>query len=235
MEVFVDEYPMTLHVLLVTAKNDGFVWVTDTLAATDGGYAAVEKITYLNEYKIACSIWGDQLAMYARDEFLDLLKRGHVPLSSTSEMCVFLRELGVAVIQRHEKEFPIQQSRGVLVAMLGKQHPELYSLTLRWPPIAASILTQGMYGDETNQALFFTNYYYERSEKRITDLLPIGVHTVRMAEVMNTKGIRGLDAWVYEKGAIRQLTSEQIEPYMKLSQSLDATIAQAFANAPELG
>jgi hypothetical protein len=85
--------------------------------------------------------------------------------------------------------------------------------------------------DVFNPAQFFTRHYYERSGKAIPELLAIGIHTVRIAEKLNTTGIRGVDAWVYESGLLRELTPAELAPFAAMSESLDGTILTEFQNA----
>lgn len=219
---------MTLHALMMTANGDGFVWVTDRLANTSVGYVMVEKITYLKEHGIACSIWGDQVAMDARDKLIDKVFSRSVPLHNGDELKIFLRKLGEEISSQHKGTFVHLGPRGVLLAVLGEK-PKIYSLSVQWPPIAVEITDQAMYGDDSNPALFFVRRYYARSGKTIPELLAIGVHTIRIGAEMNTKGIEGLDAWVFEHGTLKQLTNDELKPYIELSTSLDTSILKAFA------
>jgi hypothetical protein len=221
---------LTLHALLVSGDNKGFVWVADRLAGTGEGYATVEKISYLKDYGVACSVWGDNVAMHTRDQLIKRLAVGNVPLSDTNEMRLFLRGLAEEIIPQHKADFFPKIPRGVLLAVLSEK-PALYSLDLQWPPIAGAIIDQAMYGDESNQALFFSRRYYDRSGKSIPELLAIGIHTVRMAGEMNTKGVRGVDAWVCEGHSLRQLASPEMAHYIEMSQSLDDSILEMFRKA----
>jgi hypothetical protein len=216
---------MTLHVILASADKRAFVWIADRLAGTAGGYATVEKVTYLKEFGIACSIWGDQIAMFARDNFLEQVRSGIAPLSDKGKMKLFLQDIAKATIQSHRPQ-DLKHPRGVLIAVLGDE-PQFYALTVSWPPIATPIIDQATYGDE-NPALFFLHRYYEACNKTVPGLLAIGVHTVRMAELMNTKGVRGLDAWVCEGKNLRQLTERELRPYIERSKRIDSIIENEF-------
>jgi hypothetical protein len=227
---FGEEAALTFHAVMLCADGEGFVWVTDRLVAIPNGYATVEKISYLKEYGVVCSVWGDQVAMHARDKLFDQLASGSVPLSDGNEMRVFLRELGEKTLKQHRAELTIP--RGVVLAALRRQEkPHLYSLGIGWPPVALDIVDQAMLGDESNQALFFPHRYYQLSRKSIPELLAIGIHTVRLAAEMNTKGIRGVDAWVYERHELHQLTAEEIAPYIAKSESLDIATLESFRGA----
>jgi hypothetical protein len=220
---------VTLHIVLSSPEIDSFVWVTDRLALLGlDGYATVEKITHLKEQNIACSIWGDGLAMLARDRLMERITASPIANRSPSEITVFLREFGTEIFPEGQHlKVNLTAQRGILLALLGK-NPRVYRLDLCWPPIAASIIGQTTAGDESNPALLFTNYYYELCGKTISELLCIGIHAMRIAEKMNSKGIRGVDAWVCEKGDFRQLTNKELTPYIASSESLDAMTLDSF-------
>jgi hypothetical protein len=229
-----EDYPVTLHVVLANPDRQTFVWATDRWARLGlDGYSTVEKITHLKEQKIACSIWGDQFAMHARNRLIDRIKGNPLTSYSSGEITVFLREFGAEIFPeiRNFKGLDQNSPRGILLAVLGT-NPRLYRIDLCERPIVVPIFGQTAAGDESNQALIFTNYYYERCQKSLEELLFIGIHTVHLAEHMNTKGIRGVDAWTCEDGKFQQLTSSQVAKYIKLSESLDASILEQFRNAP---
>jgi hypothetical protein len=227
-ESFTEDSPVTLHVLLLSGDGNDFVWVTDRIAGTGIGYATVEKVLYLAEQKIACSLWGDQVGMYVRDEFVSRIRAAGAPLSDRSQMKVFLTDLATEVLKKHIAESQNRIPRGFVLAVLGEQ-PHIYSVHLQFPPIVLPVVDQIMVGDE-NAALFFCQRYYERSSKSLPELVAIGVHTVAMAAAMNTKGIRGVDTWVYQHKKFRQFGIAEIEPYLEMSRNLDASILDRFRN-----
>lgn len=226
---FYEESAVTLHAAMMTSDGTGFVWVTDRLANTSVGYVMVEKLTYLEEHGIVCSIWGDHVAMDARDKLIDRVSAGSVPIHDGEALKIFLRKLGEEIYPQHKGTFVHHMPRGVLLAVLGER-PKIYSLSVQWPPIAVEITDQAMYGDDSNPALFFVRRYYARSGKTVPELLAIGIHTIRIGSEMNTKGIEGLDAWVCEKGKLRQLTLIELSPYLKLSTSVDEGIAERLSS-----
>jgi hypothetical protein len=231
--------PLTLHVALISPQKNGFVWVTDRLAVLGlDGYATVDKITYLKDQRIACSIWGDGLALHARDQLIERIKRDPLANRSSSEIAVFLTDFGTEIFPEAKnllvaRGIPLNVPRGILLAVLGET-PRLYRLDLCWPPVAVPIVGQTTAGDESNPALIFTNYYYEHCQNSLEELLFIGIHTVRFAERMNTKGIRGVDAWVCEGDVFRQLNPQQLTPYVELSHSLDVEIFAKIAMSRHL-
>ena len=221
-----EEFAVTIHAVMMTVDGSGFVWVTDRLAAIGGGFGMVEKITYLKNDGIACSIWGDHIAMHMRDAFITKLRSGSISLADRGELKISLTNLAEEVIRNHKGDpaSPLEQARrGMLLAVLDKE-PTFYSISIGWPVTVMPITTQATFGDGSNPALFFTQYYYERSDKTVPELLTIGVHTVRMAEEMNSKGIRGVDAWVYESGELRQLTKDELMHYALRSDIIDSQI-----------
>jgi hypothetical protein len=230
MNLFTEDSDLvTLHIALTSGEAESFVWVTDRLALLGlDGYSTVEKITHVKEQNIACSIWGDRFAMHARDRLMECIKVSPIANRNPSEIVVFLKEFATEIFPEGKNfQINLDSPRGVLLAVLGK-NPRLYRLDLCWSPIAASIIGQTTAGDESNPALLFTNYYYELCGKTIPELLRIGVHAMRIAGKMNTKGIRGVDAWVCENGDFRQLTGNEVSAYTASSESLDAMILNNF-------
>jgi hypothetical protein len=71
------EYAMTLHVILFTAKRDGFVWVTERsafLGRGHGNFTAVDKVEYVQERNVAFSAWGDLIGLEALGQFSDRIR-----------------------------------------------------------------------------------------------------------------------------------------------------------------
>ena len=86
-----EEYPMTLRIVLQTPKNE-LAWITDTRAGLGfEGTADIEKITCIEELKIACSAWGDY-SFRIRDEFVREVRDGRLDLSTPNAILSSLRE-----------------------------------------------------------------------------------------------------------------------------------------------
>jgi hypothetical protein len=220
---------MTLHVLMMTEKHDAFVWVTDRLARVGkNDYATVEKITYVKELGLAASIWGDGSAMWARDRLLERAQEGSLNsvLGDAQALVLALRQFSDEMVAVTQCRYgPANVPRGIIFATTGKT-PHVYRLNLENPSLVAEIDGQTMVGDDPNPALLFPNYYYEHSGKSVHELLFLGIHTMRIAGVMNGRGIRGVDAWVCENGTFRQLASDDVTHYSALSESLDSSILE---------
>jgi hypothetical protein len=164
--------------------------------------------------------------MHMRDEFINRLRSGKISFTDRGELKISLTKLAEEIIKDHRGDLasPLEQGRrGMLLAVLGKE-PAFYNISIGWPVTVMPITTQATFGDGSNPALFFTQHYYERSDKTVPELLTIGVHTVRMAEEMNSKGIRGVDAWVYGGGALRQLSKDELMHYALRSDNIDSQI-----------
>ena len=226
---------MTMHLLLMTPDEKSFIWVTDELARfgkTD--YGTVDKVTYLRDLKIACSIWGDMTAMRARDEIIRRAKDNSLPLSDPGEMVVSLKDVGAQTLltEFRTPSAPQPVPRGVILATLGDT-PHIYTLALNGIPMAVRITGQVNCGDDDNPALLFPAYYYERSEKSVEELISIGVHAMKLAAIMNGKGLRGIRVWTYHEGNFKGLDREGIRPYVLLSDSIDLGILEKFKSGPQ--
>jgi hypothetical protein len=171
--------------------------------------------------------------MYARDEFIKQIRNGLFPVSDPQLMVDALREFGAEVYARSQTLFPNYPRipRGILAATLDK-NPRVYFVNISFPPLAGFVAGQATFGDEKNPALLFPNYYYERCGKSVGELVSIGVHTMRMAATMNSRGIGGLSVWIYQDKDFRQLLAVELEPYIAFSESLDESISEQFRCAP---
>src|ERR1700678_1993718 len=236
-----DEYPMTLHVLLFTAKKDGFVWITEHsafLGQGHGNFAGVEKVTHLGERGIAYSAWGDLIGLEALGQFGNRIEDGSLILAGDDPAVDIskLRDFANSVLpmsQRQQMERP--DTRGLIVAVLGKR-PRVYRLGIVQQPVCFEIYdrTNATAGDVANPANLFVQYYYPRCKKTLKELLAIGLHSMRLARLLNSGGVGEPDAWVCDKERFRQLSGEEISEYMKFSESLDGSVLNQFSNGPDV-
>jgi hypothetical protein len=236
--IFQEEVPpMTLHILLMTGRRDGFVWVTERsafLGSGHGDFATVEKIRHLKDQELAFSGWGDGLAIAAINEFADHAAGRTGRFSDENEVMSSLMKFANAVQTPAKKAGdPLNPLvRGLFVATLGTS-PRIYRVSF-WegplPPRVVPIYDQAhaTAGDVDNPANLFVRYYYPRCEKSIEELLLLGVHTVRLAKTLNSFGVGDPDVWVCERGEFKQLTPDQIQTYVKLSESLDKKILSSL-------
>jgi len=228
---------MTLHLLMMTATRDGFVWVTDRMAGTgQGGSGTVEKITHVRGLNVALSIWGNFKAMDLHDWILNRMRSHSFPVASdSSAVRMYLTECGILFKESGQDETDNPSGPRGAVLVLISQKPEIYTLSINnAPPVALAVFGQAPFGDTNNPALFFSSYYYERCGKTISELVLLGIHTMRMAERLNTKGIQGLDVWICENGDMRQLRESELEPFTARSEALDSAILRDFQNPPAL-
>ena len=222
---------MTMHIILLTAKRDGLVWVTERsafLGAGHANFATVGKIAHFKDEKVAFSGWGDRIVLEALGHFGDRIKDGSIPLSDGDEERIkqSLRSFANDVLpfeQRQQMERP--DSRGLIVATLGES-PQVFRVSIVRQPVCFAIYDQlnATAGDVENPAGLFVRYYYPRCNKTIEELLRLGLHTMRLAKELNSGGIGEADAWVCEHGEFRQLTPSELARYEGLSRKLDSAI-----------
>jgi hypothetical protein len=168
--------PMTLHILLMTFKRDGFVWITERSAFLDAGhgnFATVEKVRYLKEQGLAFSGWGDAVTLAAINKFADYAIGGAARFSEENELMSSLINFAncVPTLARKLDDPPKTPVRGLFVAVLGR-FPRIYRVGFRdghIPPDAVPIYDQAhaTAGDVENPANLFVRYYYPRCNKSI--------------------------------------------------------------------
>lgn len=233
---------MTLHILLMTAKRDGLVWVTERSAFLEkghGNFATVEKIRHLNQPGLAFSCWGDGIAMASIGQFAQYATSEAAKFSDPVETWFSLNDFAKTVPALAKKiDDPLENpARGLLVATLGDA-PRAFRVSFREGtvgPIVTDIYDEGQVtaGDVKNPANLFIRYYYPRSSRSIRELVFLGVHTVRLARALNSAFLGDPDVWVCEGGRFRQLTPEQVSAYERESESLDEKILRLLGKGPE--
>jgi hypothetical protein len=231
---------MTLHILLFTAKRDGFVWITEHsafLGQGHGNFTTVEKITYLEKHKIAFSAWGDLVGLEALTQFGDRVKDGSISLADDPMQTInTLRNFANDVLpydKRQQMERP--DTRGLIVATLGDR-PRIYRLGIVRQPVCFEVYDQlnATAGDVSNPANLFVQYYYPRCNKTLNELLAIGVHSMRLARLLNTSGVGEPDVWICNEGEFYQLSPEKLSESIDFSKSLDRSTLNQFSNGPDV-
>ena len=227
---------MTMHIVLSTGNRDGLVWVTERaafLGVGHGNFSSVLKVTHLNEYGIAFSAWGDPIALEALGEFSDRVKDGRIKLieGDQEQIKQELRNFASDVLppEKYQQDLERKDCRGLIVATLGPR-PQVYKLMIIRRPICFAIYDELnanvdiTVGDAGSPANLFVRYYYPRCKKTTEELLRLGLHTMRLAKELNSLAIGEPDAWVCEKGEFRQLGTDELAHYDRLSRALDAKI-----------
>ncbi|HZW92319.1 MAG TPA: hypothetical protein VFF64_05045 [Candidatus Eremiobacteraceae bacterium] len=228
-----EERPMTMHVVLPTRNLDGLVWVTDDLNNLGNDNPShAGKIKYLDGHNVACSAWGSH-ALTVRDTFADRIEDGSIKLNSNRDSVIqLLRSFALEMVPEHEKILPplgLQQpNRGLLVLTLFTEGPRLYHVNITATAPALYTGNWLVVGDDHNPANIFADYYYRRSGYSVSELLSMGIHTMRLAHMLKPTYIGNPDAWFYD-GEFRQLAAPELEGYMQRSVSLDQSILGAFA------
>lgn len=228
-----------MHYILPTAAGDELAWVTETMAVIgQGNTSDVEKVCYLEEKKLACSMWGDLVSLSVRDEFAERVKNGAIDPSAPDAIIQSLVKIGVEMIPARERgqipQFPY--SRGVIVATFGER-VKLYEVCLTWYPAAIPVIEAGIViaGDLDNHANLFPTHYYKSSGRSLQEALLSGIHGIRVAKKLKSQSIGDPNAWVYKAGAFRHLGPAELLPYIRLSDALDAGILQTLKAGPDFG
>ena len=230
--------PVTMHIVLLTAARDGLVWITERsafLGSGHGNFAAIEKVTHVQERGIAFSAWGDATALEALGELGGRVKDGSISLvdSDQDHVTQSLRDFANDVLpveKRNLMERP--DTRGLIVATLGHR-PRVYRLSIVHQPVCFAIYDQATAGDVHNPANLFVRYYYPRCNKTVEELLAIGIHTMRLARELNSGAVGDTDAWACSSGRFHQLTLEELARYARLSESLDVSILNQIGSAAQ--
>jgi len=236
-----EEYPMTFHILLLTKKRDGFVWIAEHsafLGQGHGNFTSVEKITHLKEHSLAFSAWGDGAGIEALTLFANQITSNSLSVDG-SDPANDIRNLrdfangALPIDQRYQMERP--DTRGLIVAVIGKR-PRVYRLGIVRQPVCFEVYdrTYATAGDVSNPATLFVHHYYPLCNESVSQLLAIGLHTMRLARILNSSGVGEPDAWVCSDGEFRQLAESELAEYVKFSESLDGSILNQFRKAPNM-
>jgi hypothetical protein len=219
-----EEYPMTLHIVLQTPNNE-LAWITDTRAALGfGNTADIEKITYMEGLKVACSAWGDH-SFTIRDEFVREALDGRLDLSTHNAILSSLREFVGRFNQQMLPALGMPRGNpGLVLASFTDNKPSLYVAIMAQPHPLVSSADQLWQGDEDNPAKIFADYYYKRSGKTIEEALFFGIHSMRLAHQLKAFYIGEPNAWVYRNGKFERLEEQELAEYIRKSESLDSNI-----------
>jgi hypothetical protein len=233
-----EEELMTLHIVLFTADKSELVWVTDDRAFLGAGNISdgFDKISYSEQHRVACSCWGDAIPIGIRDAFLQCVQEGSFSLKEPSDVLNALRNLGAKrkkACEARPAYMKEQYGHGVIVAVFEGSRPRLYEAFISDNTIAGEVTGQIVVaGDLHNAARMFPFYYCDRSGKSLSECLAIGVHTIRIAKLMNPSIIGNPDVRFYSKGEFRRLTDDEVKLYVNISESIDAKTLDAFRAIP---
>jgi hypothetical protein len=217
---------MTLHVILPTSDGQGLAWVTDDLGYFGlGNTSRTNKIEYLDDKKVAFGAWGDFIAASVGDEFMKRAANGSVDLADRPSVVHLLQEIGERKLaelppqMRHRRDQE-QCGHGVIVATFDES-VHLFQAFIGGTPLAREMAGEVTAGDLYNPARAFPRYYYPQSGKSLKECAALGVHTLRLAKVLNSNVIGDLEVWLYESGHFRRLTPAELSPYIQTSEALD--------------
>jgi hypothetical protein len=227
-DVAPESLPVTLHIVFPAGDSSQLVWIADKLAIMGrGNLSSVEKILYLRDYKTACSMWGDFESLRTRDAFAARVRSGAISVEGDKDTMVRrLSDLAAEFTPPKNAASgpePNRLSRGIIVATFGSP-VRVYQVLLTNPTVVLPIAGALIAGDLDNPANLFATHYYELCGKSIRELLALGVHTMLLARKLNSRGVGGPDAWVFEKDQFRQLDPNELLGYVNRSNRLDASI-----------
>lgn len=100
------------------------------------------------------------------------------------------------------------------------------------PTIMPVSIGWALAGDKSNPAVYFPHWYFDKLPKTPDSLIPLAVHTILMAKNDNVEGIQ---IGVFTKDRFRVLTSEELKPYITLSDEIDSDILKRLQTVPEKG
>lgn len=218
---------MTLHIILQPAESDSLVWVSDLRSGLGlDNTADIEKITYLEELKVACSAWGDH-AFVIRDELVRWIQEQEdLDFSSSATTLESLRNFGHHFSQN---VLPVlgapQGNPGLILATFSSDGPRVYfAMVFASFPVVSELEGSLWAGDDYSTAKVFTEYYYALSKKSVEDALLFGIHAMRIAHQVKIAYIGEPNAWVYRQGKFGRLPSTELADYIKRSEAIDAAI-----------
>lgn len=195
----------------------------------------MEKIRHLKDQNLAFSAWGDAVAVSAISTFGDYAVNRNAP-SDENELMSWLREFAnsVPTLAKRMGERINPSARGLLVASLGRS-PRVYRVSFREghvPPSVMPIYDQAhaTAGDVENPANLFVRYYYPHCRRSTEELLLLGLHTLRLAKLLNSSGVGDPDVWVCKEGVFKQLAAAQLLELARQSESLDTAILEHLSS-----
>jgi hypothetical protein len=80
-------------------------------------------------------------------------------------------------------------------------------------------------GDTNSSAVFFLECYFDKIPKQLTNLLPLVVHAVLMAE---GDTVRGVQVGIFTRNQFRALTAKEMKPLIRASTGLDSLILRTL-------
>jgi hypothetical protein len=83
-----------------------------------------------------------------------------------------------------------------------------------------------------NPAVFVLERYFHQVPKKLSALISLAVHTIRMAE---SEVVGGLQIGIFTKDVFRTLTAKELKPFDKLSKEIDSANRKRLRRAPESG
>jgi len=86
-------------------------------------------------------------------------------------------------------------------------------------------------GDTNNPSIFFPHWYFNKIPNSLASMVPLAVHTVLMAKSDNVEGIQ---VGVFTKNRFGMLTSEELKPYIELSERIESDILKSLLTTFDL-
>lgn len=224
IEDHVSDVPMTQHIVLHTSDPKSLVWVTDTIAAVDAHtFLDMEKIRYLPQHQCACSAWGEY-AFVVRDSFVSWVEDGKLtldPALTGDSLRGFLKMFNTDI--RPEFQNPARGDFGLIAATFFEGFPRIHIAVMNKFSIESP--AENLWaGDENNPGRVFADYYYRRSQRTVEDALMWGIHSLRIAHALKAAYIGEPNAWVFRDETFKRIEPVEMEQYIELSESLDASI-----------
>lgn len=230
-----EDYLMTLHVVLPTGDGKQLAWVTDTSAFFGrGNTSRVRKIEYLEKQRVACSSWGDFVAAEVADRFVKRCEDGTIEPANPRAVMSCIKEIGEQVLgelaqKERAERFQAEREQGHGVIVLTFREPmRLYQALIGRNTIAREATGEIIGGDLYNAARIFPQYYFPLSTRTLAEAIRLGVHTVRLAKILNSLIVGDPVVWTYDGETFRQLEPAELEPYLRFSASIDSMILERF-------
>jgi hypothetical protein len=125
-----------------------------------------------------------------------------------------------------------RENPGLIVTTFIDGRPRLFYCAIAMPPVAIQAANLTCVGDEDSPARVFVDYYYEMSGKSVEQVLFLGIHAMRLAHQNKTAFIGEPNAWIFQGGSFKRLTTPELTRFIEMSKSLDASITAYAESSP---
>jgi hypothetical protein len=226
---------MTMQMIL--KARDGYLLASDQKLVDEQLTRTAmytEKMVDLPKHKVIYMVAGDECAIKTADDLGDAIKDGQFNFSdigrSLRDLCDKRWKLEDEYLRA--KGTNLQQHNRTLLALFYGICPAQVWKTAIQSTSNAYPLTAGFAkgGAVSNTAWFFLNRYHN-TNRSITDLLPLAVHTLSMGSALDPVLIGGFQVFAYYTGADKLVPIIEVGKLEAISHDVDQYLVGRLTSA----